>query len=208
MRKDIAKFVSSCDSCKLDKPRNKAKVPMCITATPQKPFDIIIIDTIGKLPKSINDNYYAVTVMCDLTKYLIAIPIPNKEANTVARVVFQNVILIYGLFTEIRSDCGTEYNNKILEELWKILEINVKYSTPYRHQTVGTVERNHRTLNQYIRAYVEGLENWEEYLKYFTFSYNITPSTCFNYKFSPYELVFCKEPLSPFSIKDRIVDPI
>lgn len=208
MKRDIAKFVQNCTNCNVNKPRNKVKVPLCITSTPQKPFDIVIVDTIGKLPKSNNGNFYAITVLCDLTKYLIAIPIPNKEANTVAKALFENVILVYGLFSEIRTDCGTEYKNQILDCLWKLLDVSSKFSTPYRHQTVGTAERSHRTFNEYIRAYVQNMENWEEYLKYFTFSYNITPNTCFNYKFSPYELVFCKEPNSPFNLSDKKIDPI
>jgi len=42
-------------------------------------FDRVIVDTIGPLPKSeqMNKNEYAVTLICDLTKYLVAIPIQN-----------------------------------------------------------------------------------------------------------------------------------
>lgn len=68
MHRDVAKIVRECSKCALNKPKNGIGVPMMITDTPQKPFDTIIIDTIGKLPKSPNGNEYAATLLCDLTK--------------------------------------------------------------------------------------------------------------------------------------------
>lgn len=111
----------------------------------------------------------AVTIVCDLTKYLITCPIPNKEANTIAKAIFEHFILIYGLMKEIRTDCGTEYKNQIINELCKILEIKHSFSTPYRHETVGSIERNHRFFNQYLRSYMNEVMEWEGYLKYFTY---------------------------------------
>nr|CAH7759760.1 unnamed protein product [Callosobruchus chinensis] len=58
---------------------------MVITPTPQNPFDIVRIDTIGPFPKTVKGNTYVVTMQCELTKYVIIVPVPNKEANTVAR---------------------------------------------------------------------------------------------------------------------------
>lgn len=59
MTKTISKFIKSCEICHLNKPKHRVKVPMMITNTPQKPFDIVIIDTIGPLAKSDNGNMYA-----------------------------------------------------------------------------------------------------------------------------------------------------
>lgn len=207
MRKDVVKFVNSCEKCKLNKRKNKVKMPMFITPTPQNPFDIVIADPIGRLPTSNNRNEYALTVMCDLTKFLIAVPLKDKSAATVARAIFENIILTFGLFGELRSDCGTEFKG-VLSELCKLLRIDQKISAPYRHETVGTIERSHRTFNEYIRAYVSNVEDWEEYLKYFTFSYNISPHTSLGNKYTPYELVFNKKPILPFNLDKLVVEPI
>lgn len=80
------------------------KEPMAITPTPMKPFDIVIIDTIGPMKKTTNGNIYALTIISDLTKYLIMTPIKNKEANTVAEALFEDLILIYGTPKTIRAD--------------------------------------------------------------------------------------------------------
>lgn len=100
MTKDVAKFVRKCKNCQLNKITKKTKEPMHITDTPQKPFDTIILDTIGPMAKSDNGNIYAVTLICDVTKFLITVAIPNKEARTVARAIFNNCILIFGPMIE------------------------------------------------------------------------------------------------------------
>lgn len=55
---------------------------------------------------------------------------------------------------EIRTDLGTEFNNETVSELFEALGIAHKMSTPYRHETIGKAERNHRSLNEYLRAYL------------------------------------------------------
>lgn len=96
MTRDIAEFIKKCEKCRLNKVKPSNTEPLVITPTPQKPFDVIIIDTCGPLTTSQYNNKYAVTIMCDLTKYLIVAAIPNKEAKTVARAIFENFVLIYG----------------------------------------------------------------------------------------------------------------
>lgn len=131
MSGDVARFVKSCDECKVNKVRPSTTEPLVITPTPQKPFDIIIIDTCGPLPTSQNQNKYAVTMICDLTKYLVIAAIPNKEAKTVARAIFENFILTFGPMKQMKSDLGTEYKNEILRELCELLKIKQSFSTAY-----------------------------------------------------------------------------
>ena len=96
MRKDIIKFVKNCDLCGKNKVKINVKEPITITKTPQKPLDRVVIDTVGPLPVSSNGYRYLLTMICDLTKYLVIVPLVDKTANTVARAIFEKFILIYG----------------------------------------------------------------------------------------------------------------
>ena len=131
---------------------------MCLTETPSKPFQSVVVDTVGPMQITAKGNKYIVTIMCDLTKYLIAVPVANKEANTVARAIVNNLFLTFGPFCEIKTDQGTEYNNAVLTELFNILQTKHFTSTAYRPQSIGTIERNHRVLNEYFRHYMNALE--------------------------------------------------
>lgn len=52
------------------------------------------------------------------------------------------------------------------------------------------------------------MSQWEEYLKYFTFCYNVTENSALNGKFSPFELIFSKKPNLPTELLNGTIDPI
>lgn len=208
MSSDIAKYAKKCHKCQLNKVKCKNIEPMVITTTPQRAFDRLIIDTIGPLTKSINDNSYALTVICDLSKYLIMIPLQNKSAKAIATALFNQVILTFGPIKEILSDRGTEFVNETIKELCEMLKIHQITSTAYHHQTLGSIERTHRVFNEYLRAYLDSQTDWEQNMKYFTFCYNITPHSTFNNQYSPFELTFGKTPEIFELINTQNIDPI
>lgn len=209
MTRTIASFIKECRECSLNKVRKGNREELTLTPTPAKPFDVVVLDTIGPLPTSGYGNKYALTLICDFTKYLVTIPIPDKSAKTVAQAIFENFILIYGKMNAIKSDLGTEFKNEIFCQLCKLLSIEINFSTAYHHQTVGTIERNHRVFNEYIRSYIrENISDWDTYLKYFTFFHNTTSSSVFDNKFTPFELVFGKNAILPNDLNLRKIDPL
>lgn len=209
MTRDIKKFVNNCKSCKLSKPNQLIKEQMTLTNTPQKPFDCVQIDTIGPLSKTFTGKQYAVTIICDLTKYLVTIAVENKSAAEVAKAIFENFILIYGPMKSIRTDMGTEYRNSLIKSLCDLMNVEHNISTAHHHESLGVIERNHRVFNEYIRNYLEGnMSIWDAYLRYFTFAYNIQKNSSNDEKYSPYELVFARRPNLPHEILNGRVDPI
>lgn len=208
MIRDVTNYVQTCHKCQVNKPKPRNIEHMVLTKTPQKPFDKIVIDTVGPLMKSSYGNVYVLTMMCDMTKYLVTAAIPDKEARTIAKAILERVILVYGPIKELLSDRGTEFVNSVVKELCEMLHIEQKTSVPYHHQTVGSVERNHRVFNEYLRSYLTQLSDWEEYLKYFNFCYNCSFHASFEHKLTPFELVFARKPNVPEIMLDQKVDPI
>lgn len=208
MSKLVTDFVKNCTKCRENKIKSKTRQPMTLTKTPQKPFQVVIIDTIGPMTKTEKENEYAVTMICDLTKYLVIAPIPNKSANTVARAIVETLMINYGFnIAEIRTDQGTEYKNAIVKELCDMLKISHNFATTYHPQSVGSVERSHRTLNEYIRAYVTDMSEWDKFIMYFQYCYNIAKHSAFEHKFSPYELVFGRQS-DIDSINTNTIEPV
>lgn len=164
------------------------------------------MDTIGPLQKSFLGNSYAITLVCDLTKYLVTIPIANKEANTIAKSIFEDFILIYGIPKSIRTDCGTEYRNDIMKELCKLTGIEHNFSTPYHHETLGGIERTHRVFNEYQRAYEHNID-WDVQMKYFTYCYNTSYHGSLNHQYNPFELVFGRR-VNDLQILKQPIEPI
>lgn len=115
--RDVSKFVTKCSKCQKNKFKPKTIEPLQLTKTPEKPFDLILVDTIGPFNITENNNKYAVTIICNLSKFSIYIPVPSKDALTVARAIVENCILIFGPPKNILSDCGTENKNALLKEM-------------------------------------------------------------------------------------------
>lgn len=207
MARDVASFIKKCTFCHKNKSKVKNKEEMVITNTPSEPFESIIIDTIGPFPSTVNQSKYAITIICDFSKFLIIVPIPNKSAKTVAKVLVEHCILTFGPVKRIRSDLGTEYANSVMDNLTSILQIEHDMSTAYHHETLGTVERSHKTLNEYLRSYIsDNPKEWFTYVKYFAFCFNTTPNTSID-MYTPFELVYGRKANSLCSIRNNSLVP-
>jgi hypothetical protein len=79
------------------------------------------VDLTGPHPPSCQGAIYILTVLDAVTRYLIAVPLRNKSALTVAEALVQNVFLPFGSCQSLVSDRGTEFCNIILEEVTKLL---------------------------------------------------------------------------------------
>ncbi|XP_037931354.1 uncharacterized protein LOC119666143 [Teleopsis dalmanni] len=185
----VKKFINNCEVCAKVKITKYTKEQYDITETPNTSFEVITIDTVGPLIPS-NNFRYILTLQCELTKFIEAIPLKNKEAISVAKAIVEKFILKYGCFKKMKTDKGTEFTNELLKNICKLLKIEKTTSTPFHHETLGTVERNHRVLNDYLMT-MKSVDTWDELLPYYVYSYNSTPHTTTNY--TPFELIFMME---------------
>src|SRR6266516_8000970 len=102
------------------------------------------------------------TVVDHFTKHAEALPIRNKEAVTVARVLWDAVFSRYGLPMQILSDCGSEFENGLMRQLCKLLDIDKLRMVAYKPSTNGAVERFHRTLTSMLAKVVrETQKDWD-----------------------------------------------
>lgn len=82
---------------------------MIISTTAMEPFEKVFIDVVGPLPRTDNNNVYILTMQDDLTKFSIAVPMFNHEANTVAYHFVTSCVCLHGIPSMLVSDQGTEF---------------------------------------------------------------------------------------------------
>ena len=75
--------------------------------TPNYTIEIFGIDTVGPFVTSDNGNNHIVTVIDWYNSWLEAYPVPNKEANTIAKVLLERFIPQHCCPRLIISDRGT-----------------------------------------------------------------------------------------------------
>jgi len=69
---------------------------MEITTTAECPFGKCYLDVLGPLPVTQGNNKYILTFQDHLSKYIVAKPIGQQDAETMARAFVEKVVLMYG----------------------------------------------------------------------------------------------------------------
>lgn len=189
MTRDIKNYIKKCDTCEKTKVHRHTKPPLQISSTANSPFEKVFMDLVGPInPMGSKGNTYIFTCNCDLTKYAVAIPIKDSTALSTAKAFMHGVILKHGFPKEIVSDNGTNFVSETLKEITKLLRIKKILTTPY-HPQANQIERFHRSLANYMKAYVTSdTTYWDIYLDYAVFSYNISHNSSTG--FSPFELLY------------------
>ena len=95
-----------------------------ITHTPQ---DYISIDLTGPHNTTSQGNLFALTVVCNLTGYLMTTSISDKKRATVAIHLILEIMLKFGYPGILHSDYGTEFKSKLIEHLSQQLSIKTTY---------------------------------------------------------------------------------
>lgn len=190
MRNSIRNFVRDCETCKLNKlVRQKTKQPMSITDTPSEAFEKIEMDIVGPLPETENGNKYILTIQDNLTKYSIATPLRRIDSVSIANAFSENFITKFGCPQIVHTDQGRDFTSKLMENLCKILKIKQLRSTAFHPQSLGSLERSHHVLIQYLKNFCQK-SNWDRWVPYAMFSYNTSKHE--GTGFTPHELIYGK----------------
>lgn len=188
LRGDVRNFIKFCEECQRKKlVRRKVKEPMVITDTPSKAFSRLEIDLVGPLPVTENGNKYILTWQCNLTKYSGAIPMSDIDSPAIAKAFSEDFICRFGCPEIVVTDQGANLISDIMKQIAKIFHIKQIKSTTFHPETIGSLERSHHTLVEYLRYYISATD-WDDYLKYAMFSYNTSVHEATN--FTPHELIF------------------
>lgn len=171
-RGDVRKWCEQCDSCKSRKgPKRKDKAPLK-TYLVGAPMERIGVDILGPLPKSEEGNRYLLVCMDYFTKWPEVYPIPNQEAETIAKVLVEEFVCRFGVPLQIHSDQGRNFCSNVFAEMCTLLGIKKTQTTPYHPQSDGMVERYNRTLVAQLSMFVEiHQRDWDKHIPYLLMAY-------------------------------------
>jgi len=82
------------------------------------------------------------TCIDSFTKWAESSPLRNKEAETLAKVLVEQVYCRFGTPVLVLSDCGKEVNGNIMHNICRMMEIDKLRTTSYKSST-NQVERLH-----------------------------------------------------------------
>lgn len=99
-------------------------------------------------------NRYVFSVIDHLlTRFVISIAIPNKEADTVVRNLVGRVFPVLRPPETLHSDQGTGFENQLVKELQFVFGYKKTRTTAYRPQRSSASERVHSIVHNMLAMY-------------------------------------------------------
>lgn len=77
LKKDVAQYCRTCHTCQFVGKTNQVVPPAPLSPIPVigEPFELVIVDCVGLLPKTKTGNQFLLTVMCVATRFPEAFPL-------------------------------------------------------------------------------------------------------------------------------------
>ena len=152
-----------------------------------RPFAKIQLD-FTELPKTGRYKYLLV-IIDHFTNFVEAFPAVRATAQTVVRILLENIIPRYGIVETIDSDRGPHFVSKISRDTMKALGINWEYHTPWHPQSSGKVERmNGEIKRQLTKLMLETKASWIKCLPLALLNIRTQPRT--DLGISPFEMLY------------------
>ena len=188
----INKYVASCEECQ----KQKVKTKKSRYFHPRIPLDYnplaYISADIKYMPKGIYNYEFLLVIVCEVTGFVIAIPMVKHDAVTIAHALLEKLIFIFGPPKTLIVDEDRALSAKVMHYILDALKVNIKLVSPSNHGSLKT-ERYIQTINNLITRQLTGKgREWPLYVMSTCYAMNtfVSPST----GFSPYELVFLRKP--------------
>ena len=125
---DVGRFCLQCTQCNQYHRGRLRKQGSLQPVIPGAPFERWYIDLTGPHPKSESGNIWILTCMDSFTKWAEAFPLRNKEAETIAKMLVEQVFSRFGAPLSVLSDQGKEVDGRIMREICRLFWYR---ETPY-----------------------------------------------------------------------------
>ena len=173
MLQDIKDYVNSCIVCqKMKNSRTSRRFPIIPIEAPKRPWSMVSVDFIVKLP--VSQGFDSIFVVIDhFTK--MAHFLPCKESITAketAIMFLKNIFKLHGFPEKIISDRGPQFVSKFWSTVFESAGSKVKETSAFHPQSNGLTERTNQSLEQYLRCFINHEQNnWVDLLSYAEFAF-------------------------------------
>ena len=137
IRKQIFRHCKKCKECVL---QNQGQPEKCFSHfdSPDLPMEFICMDLVGPVhPPSSRGNKYVLTVIDMLTGFTIAVPIKNKNAETICDAYRNHVYCMFGGSSRILTDNGSKFKNQEMKQVCETLGVKHIFSPVYTPESNG-----------------------------------------------------------------------
>lgn len=192
LRELVTEYISKCDACQRSKhSRFNRNLPMALTSTCHSANEKIGIDLIGPFIYKNRNKRYALTIQDDFSKYITFCGVEDCTANSVAKALIEEWILVFGIPREILSDNGGNLVGHLMKEIARYFGVKQIRTSIGHPRANGSVEKAHLRVAEFMRATeseMEAYPEWTMKLKLAAYAHNTTVHASTGC--TPYQLMF------------------
>ena len=197
----------TCHTCLKTKPKYKKNRPVYgRIPVDYAPLQDLSID-IKMMAQAFGGYHLLLVITCDQTNFTIAVPLRDRETKTVAKALIYRVIYLFGPPRQIVCDEATEFTSAIVQAILMMLNCRLKVISPYNHGS-SKCERQIKTISEIIVKHLwDKGQMWPLFSTTTAYAMNTFASEVLR-DFSPFQLVFLRDPLDLTSLPFSKIDTI
>ncbi|XP_021975483.1 uncharacterized protein LOC110870606 [Helianthus annuus] len=170
-----------------------------IPITAAWPFKKWAIDIVGPFPLALGKLKYLIVAIDYFTKRVNAKPLAKITTENAKKFLWEHIVCRFGLPLYLVSDNGTQFTEKVLQDLCAELQIQQIFTSVAHPQGNDQVERANRSLLDGIKRRLGyGGSSWVEELPNVLWAHRTMPKTSNNE--TPFSLTYGTEAMIPAEV--------
>ena len=116
LKSDVSEYRKTCHTCQMVGKPNQTIPKAQLQPIPafDEPFNRILIDCVGPLPRTKSGNEYLLTIMCTSTRFPEAFPLRNIKTKSIVIALIKFFTFV-GLPKSVQSDQGSNFMSGIFQ---------------------------------------------------------------------------------------------
>ena len=138
-------------------------------------------------------------ITCDQTNFTIAVPLRDRQTQTIGEALIYRVIYLFGPPRQIVCDEATEFTSAIVQAILMVLNCRLKVISPDNHGS-SKCKQQIKTISKIIVKHLwDKGQMWPLFATTTAYAMNTFASEALS-GFSPFQLVFLRDPLDLTSL--------
>ena len=201
----VKRYIEACHICLKTKPKYTKNRPVYgWIPVDYAPVQDLSIDI---KTKAFGGYHLLLVVTCDQTNFTIAVPLRDRQTQTIAEALIYRVIYLFGPPRQIVCDEAAEFTSAIIQAILTMLNCRLKVISPYNHGS-SKCERQIKTISKIIVKHLwDKGQMWPLFATTAAYAMNTFASEALR-SFSPFQLVFLQDPPDLTSLSFPKIDTI
>ena len=146
LNRDVCQWCRQCAQCARAKGAPLRPHGHMRNIVAKAPMDFVTMDILSGFSVAADSSKYILVVCDHFTKWVKAYALPDQEASTCMRAIYDGFFSRFGYPLQIHTDQTRIFESALFKEMCALTEVNKSRTTPFHPRSDGLTKRANRTL--------------------------------------------------------------